>query len=678
MAAAVHVGYPRCRQFHSAVPLQGLRRARSSASFTFATKYPRQTKPPPDQRNRKQASSKGKGNRKNNGSDSQLRLPSRLRLDKLKSQQPSQPLAISQKKAAPVASSTSPASSTAQRQMRQTRKSGRVSRSTDTSASRTRSKDSDAAALFKRAFPSKESIELQQIQKAVLQRRADHLKKFELMTSDADHDSADSTTGLLSGADFANMGLHPSVLSAITEGMKFTKPTPAQALCIPTFINGTDDALLCAAETGTGKTAAYLASVMHFLKTEEDAVESTGNVREIIDKDSNNSSSISDPQVYRVIEAMTAAGESLSSTHGLSTLRKLRRPRAVIVVPSRDLVRQVSASAKLMSHIAKLRVAGVHSKTREATLKETFASSPVDLLVSTPGMLKYLIDSKEIALSQTRYFVIDEADTLFDTNFKEEIEPLIKNAKAFAQKLSRPCRFLFTTATLPKTLANALSSEFPNYRRIVTPNLHRTQSKLRQTFLRLDASTTKSNMLLDILKRAVLETNRIIVFCNRTVTCNAVEQLLKEKQYDVVKLSSSTDVGLRETILQRFTNPQLTAKRSSAQVNNSAAISTAAGAQTSVSTPATVHDQLEHRLPEQKERPLIMVATDMASRGLDTIQVGHVILYDFPQTAIDYLHRVGRTARNGGKGRVTSIITRRDASLAEFISKAVNKRSVLA
>ncbi|KAI8925740.1 P-loop containing nucleoside triphosphate hydrolase protein, partial [Entophlyctis helioformis] len=553
--------------------------------------------------------------------------------------------------------------------------SDRSSRSSSNAAS------NEATSLFNRAMRIGGSMarEQEMHREKLEESRQAHSDKFALMPVTETAERTKNAQQVISKSTFESMKLHPTVLSGIVEGMQYEKPTAVQAICIPKAVSlaqaalespsgGQVNALLCAAETGTGKTIAYLASVMHFLKTEEDQAVALAAAASAAE------SSGATPEVFDMVEAITASGESISASSGLASIRKLRRPRAVVLVPSRDLVTQVAAAAKLMSHHAKMRVMGVHGKTKLSKVKELLSSSPIDLLVTTPASLQQLVDAKAIALSQTRYMVVDEADTLLDTNFKEELLPLMDSVQAFAAKLSRPALFLFTTATLPKTLVRALHDSFPpgTLHRLMTPNLHKTPAKLHQVFLRLDASTTKDHMLLDILKRAVLDTPRVLVFCNRRDTCDRVAEMLGAKGFDVARLSSSADVRERAVSLQRFVEPPL-GRPSRVTVGETGQLQD-----------ADVDEEGEHDGDGESEsesgpaKPMIMVATDMASRGLDTTQVGHVVLYDFPQTAIDYIHRVGRTARNGRRGRSTAIVTRRDAQLAEYISNAVRRRDVLA
>ncbi|KAJ3162484.1 hypothetical protein HDU86_004966 [Geranomyces michiganensis] len=431
--------------------------------------------------------------------------------------------------------------------------------------------------------------------------------------------------------------LHKKLVKTVTETLGYGKPTAIQALCIPEIMQNPNVALLCAAETGGGKTAAYLLPVISRLKEEEEMLAAAVNPEE--------------REKLAVVEAINADGSTTSALSGTATVRKLRRPRAVIVVPSRELVAQVTASAKAICHEVRLRVVGAHAGMATAEVEARFANAPVDILVATPGSLNWLMRRCGFALSQTRHLVIDEADTMTDEDFGPELDAILRSARTFATDLNRACQYVFVSATVPLTLSRMLDRHFPDIKRITTPNVHRTVPGLRQRFMRLDGSTTKPAMLLDVLKRAVIDDDRIIVFCNTRKSCETAAAALREKGYDAHDISSNVEVRDRTKALKSFTaEPSAPAHEGS--------------------------DQSEGE-NSGRRKPMILVATDIASRGLDTVNVGHVILYDFPQTAIDYLHRVGRTARNGAKGKATSIISKKERKLADKIEDDVRRRNVL-
>lgn len=224
--------------------------------------------------------------------------------------------------------------------------------------------------------------------------------------------------------------------------------------------------------------------------------------------------------------------------------------------------------------------------------------------------------------------VFDEADTLFDTN---QLESTTKALKQFKKNIKK----LLFTATLPKTLVKSTNELIPDLFQITTPNLHKIPSKIHHDFLNLNQSMTKSNLLLETLRRIVTvsDTNRVIIFCNKATTASEVYTDLLDRKYPVILISSLAERQELNKNLEKFRS--------------------------------------EH--PEM----IIAVATDMASRGIDTVNVGQIINYDFPYNVIDYVHRVGRTGRFERGGRATSFLMKRDVKLAESIKNSIADRAAL-
>lgn len=359
----------------------------------------------------------------------------------------------------------------------------------------------------------------------------------------------------------------------------------------------------------------------------------------------------------------------------MPSLRKIKRPRAIILVPSRHLVHQVTGVAKTMSHFCRLRVVGLHSKTKNA--KSTYEESPIDLLITTPTNLLLLIEQEGFSLSQTTRIVLDEADTLFDKNFLPETTRIIqmvrrmdslllskKSSLAYNGKSSMTPFHLFT-ATFPQTLNQTISALFSSADtdgvytssssstsaliKLTTPSLHRPVKSVHHAFLRLNQSTTKNNLLMETIKRAATADakgttssfSRLLIFCNTQDSAKQVYSFLKteKKVPGVLLLSSHLPIKELEASLHTFVNKQ----------------------------------QPQPDGKQKDEGLVIAVSTDLASRGLDTLHVGHVINYDFPLTVMDYVHRTGRTGRYGRKGRATSFVEKRDWNLASEIEERVKR-----
>jgi superfamily II DNA/RNA helicase len=432
-----------------------------------------------------------------------------------------------------------------------------------------------------------------------------HAEKFRLVTEEDQEWNAMEDGQKLR---FESMGLDEEVVSAIRKGLGFVKSSYVQQALISTSLTEPAAHILCGSQTGTGKTVAYLAPTFHFLKTQE---------RTAVEESS--------PKDIQIVQGRTLTGQ-IHWNEGLSTVRKLKRPRALILVPTRTLLLQICKVAKQLSYVCKQRVVGIHSKTKNV---DELLDSPLDILVTTPSCVQELIKDYNLSLSECTRVVLDEADTLFDKNFLSDTTDVLDRIESISKNRKRPIPVTMVTATFPQTL-NQATKRFGDLIRLTTPSLHKTPKKLHQDFLLLSQSTTKTNLLMETLKRAVAATNRILIFCNTQTSTDQVFSVLESKKYPVLKASSRMQREDVEENLKKFT---------------------------------TASDEL-----------LVLVATDIASRGVDTTLVGQVILYDFPHTVIDYMHRVGRTARFGRPGRATSFITKKDKKLADAIQDSLKYR----
>ncbi|KAI8831267.1 P-loop containing nucleoside triphosphate hydrolase protein [Chytridium lagenaria] len=319
-----------------------------------------------------------------------------------------------------------------------------------------------------------------------------------------------------------------------------------------------------------------------------------------------------------------------------SKVRLPKRPRGIILVPTRDLVDQVTQVAKtLCSHNARLIVMGIHSRPRHAaSVKRKIATSPVDILVCTPRALATHFEDHELLPDRVQEIVVDEADTLMDTSFAYELDqcldPIMKRK---VDDETPETLFTYVSATFPRTMITRLTKIHPTHIRIATPKLHKTLPGLKQTFLRVSGSDSKPTLLLDTLKMGRIGGDaHVIVFCNRVQTAEWVGDMLRGKGFNVGVLTASTDASERQLIVKEFCGER------------------------------------KGKEMRKEDEFRVLVATDAVSRGVDTVAVDHVVLYEFPHTAIDFLHR----------GRATSFVTKRDVALATAIEAAGRKGEMLA
>ncbi|CAG8648360.1 10849_t:CDS:1, partial [Acaulospora colombiana] len=441
--------------------------------------------------------------------------------------------------------------------------------------------------------------------------REEQLKLFRPKKKHADFRLEDCT--------FESFNLMPEVYEAVKRGPLSEicplVPTEIQALTIPEILRSDDRHILCAAETGTGKTLAYLLPVINKLKKEEmGAHVESEKIEKMI------------PSAFKEVEE-----ERQLKVMRKSAVRSFNRPRAVILLPSRELVKQVLSVAKHMTHFAKFRAVAITSHMDRSFVRRTL-QAPVDIVVATPGGLLEYVNNKLVNLTDTRYLVIDEADTMFGKGFGEEVEEIIMKVKGHGQRQNRQFQVIVVSATLPKTVNEMLEKEFPFIKRITSHSLHKALPNLRHDFIDMkDYNFNKSTAILDVLKRTHDSNASTMIFCNTRISAMGLESFLRSKGLPVIGLFG--DVDERTTKLEAFRNQDSDAR--------------------------------------------ILVCTDLVSRGVDTTFVKHVILYDFPTTVVDFLHRVGRTARAGKSGRATYFVTKKNRELADRIKRNIRDRRVL-
>ncbi|CAJ0752174.1 5335_t:CDS:2, partial [Entrophospora sp. SA101] len=316
-----------------------------------------------------------------------------------------------------------------------------------------------------------------------------------------------------------------------------------------------------------------------------------------------------------------------------SSIRKFNSPRALVLLPSRELVEQVQSVAKILSHFARFRVISFTSKNERRLIRRSLAL-PIDMIISTPSsILKYTEDGL-LSLSELKYMVVDEADTMFSKGFGEEVRNIIQKIKKIVEKQNEKLEKQQSTYNhYNKSINELLDEELPSIKRLTSHSLHKVLPNLQHEFIDMKTyNFNKSQAILEVPSSSILTNNSsTIIFCNTRVSSRALEAFLKSKGFPVIGLYG--DIDDRTTKLEAFKNQSLDAK--------------------------------------------VLVCTDIASRGLDTTFVDHVILYDFPTNMIDFLHRIGRTARIGKRGKATYFITSSNRILAERIKRNIRDNRVL-
>jgi len=229
-----------------------------------------------------------------------------------------------------------------------------------------------------------------------------------------------------------------------------------------------------------------------------------------------------------------------------------------------------------------------------------------------------------------RHLVVDEADTLLEKDFAEDLDKVLKMMSTRRTKdpsnpeklIPTPLQTIFVSASLTTKLDESIRTRIPNIRKVITETVNKPSAGIRHEFI--VSPSDKKDILLQTLQREAGK--RMMVFCNTVDSCRAVEYILRENNFSATSLHGDIPFETRTNNWTQFHEGKVD----------------------------------------------VIVCTDIASRGLDTTYVDHVILFDFPHSAVDYLHRVGRTARIGGTGLATSFITKKDRVLATGIKNAID------
>lgn len=345
-------------------------------------------------------------------------------------------------------------------------------------------------------------------------------------------------------ATFADFGLHPSLLKAVAD-TGYTTPTPIQAQAIPKVMDGRD--VMGAAQTGTGKTAAFTLPILHRI--------------------------------------MPFASNSASPA---------RHPvRALILTPTRELADQVAESVAAYSKDAPLRSTVVFGGVDIGPQREALRRG-CEVLIATPGRLLDHVEQKNVNLSQVGILVLDEADRMLDMGFLPDLDRIIRLLPAKRQGL------LFS-ATFSNEIRKLGRSYLNDPVEIEVAARNATAENVSQIAYPLSGSQKRAAVVHLVKSRGF---NQVIVFSNTKI---GTSRLARELVRDGIKAESIHG--------------------DKSQLDRMKALE------------AFKAGELE-----------VLVATDVAARGLDVAGVPCVINYDLPYNAEDYVHRIGRTGRAGNSG----------------------------
>ncbi len=354
---------------------------------------------------------------------------------------------------------------------------------------------------------------------------------------------------VLTDTFFTNFELHPLLQQGLAEA-GFTRCTPIQELTLPVALAGRDVA--GQAQTGTGKTCAFLVALMNRLLTTPAVAE-----------------------------------------------RKDTDPRALVIAPTRELAIQIDKDARAIGARTGLKTALIYGGVDYDKQRQQLHDG-CDIIIATPGRLLDYYKQQVFGLNGVEVMVIDEADRMFDLGFIKDVRYIFRRLPAREQR-----QVLLFSATLSHRVLELAYEHMHNAEKLVVESDNVTADKVRQVVY-FPAKEEKLPLLLNLIDKH--QPKRSIIFVNTKAAAERVTERVKRHGCRVGAISGDVPQLKRQKLLQRFQDGQLD----------------------------------------------ILVATDVAARGLHIPAVSHVFNYDLPQDAEDYVHRIGRTARLGAEGDAIS------------------------
>ena len=292
---------------------------------------------------------------------------------------------------------------------------------------------------------------------------------------------------------------------------------------------------------------------------------------------------------------------------------RARMPRSLILEPTRELAAQVAENFEKYGKYHKLSMAlligGVNMGDQIAALEKG-----VDVLIATPGRLMDLFQRGKILLTGCSLLVIDEADRMLDMGFIPDIEEI-------CTKLPRDRQTLLFSATMPAPIKKLADKFLSNPKQVEVARPAAANALIDQKLVEVSSSRVKREVLRDLIRSE--NVNTAIIFCNRKTTVRELTTSLKRHGFAASQIHGDMEQSERLKELDRF---------KAGEIN-------------------------------------ILVASDVAARGLDIKGVSHVFNFDVPWHPDDYVHRIGRTGRAGASGSAFSLVTPEDGESVEAIEK---------
>jgi ATP-dependent RNA helicase RhlB len=354
---------------------------------------------------------------------------------------------------------------------------------------------------------------------------------------------------VLTDVFYENLDLHPLLQQGLAAA-GITRTTPIQALTLPVALLGRDVA--GQAQTGTGKTFAFLVALMNRLLNNPAAPD-----------------------------------------------RKDADPRALIIAPTRELAIQIEKDFQVIGKATGLRSALIYGGVDYDKQRQQLRDG-CDIIIATPGRLLDYYKQDVFGFGSVEVMVIDEADRMFDLGFIKDVRFIFRRLPAREKR-----QVLLFSATLSHRVLELAYEHMHEAEKLVVETENVTADRVRQVVY-FPSKEEKMPLLLNLLEES--KTERSIIFVNTKAAAERITDRLKRHNFRVGAISGDVPQVKRQKLLQRFQDGQID----------------------------------------------LLVATDVAARGLHIPAVSHVFNYDLPQDAEDYVHRIGRTARLGAEGDAIS------------------------
>jgi len=364
---------------------------------------------------------------------------------------------------------------------------------------------------------------------------------------------------------FESLNLDPAILRAIAE-TGYTEPTAIQAQAIPVITAGND--LMASAQTGTGKTAAFMLPALNLLAT----------------------------------------------PHEL----KSRGPRILVLTPTRELAAQVNEAARKYGKFLRARTVSIVGGM-PYPLQNKLLSQPLDILVATPGRLLDHMERGRIDLSRLQMLILDEADRMLDMGFLPDVERI-------CSKLSAERQTLLFSATLDGDIARIAKQILKNPKTIQVAGQKEKHANIEQRLHFVDDMTHKNKLLEHLL--IAPDMNQAIIFTSTKRHADVLAEDLYAAGHKTAALHGDMTQGARNRTLTKLR-----------------------------------HGDVK-----------VLVATDVAARGIDVQGISHVINYDLPKFAEDYVHRIGRTGRASNTGIAISFASNMDKHILRKIEQFTGQK----